>query len=684
MKKYIIAFILLFLQTAVFAAELVIPDARKIDWTTAGVPGGIPTITNICETDECNTLYAGTVTKASIDAAVTSASSTNPIVIRIPAGTYDVEASITIQKKNIILRGAGMNSTILNVTNDGVFLTLWGWGESANESDLIDITDGGISKGGTSFTTASVSYVNVGAKIYLRANNTADMMNPYGAQMPIQPVVVTEVTGSGPYTVSFEPAAITDFTDTPKYRVSSKDRNGYADLYGNGIEDLTISGYASSTSSYLINMYAWKSWVKNVKLYAKGTTSNGIYMANSFQCTVQACWIDMVDSSHDDCTAINIYTGRSNVVTDNVLVNLRNGIVNVGGNGNVLSYNYITKNRTVLSGNPWYQTSGINGNHGGEPMYNLYEGNIVNGFMSDGYHSGSLSDTLFRNNFHGINGYAETKDYQWRQPVRLCRWARKNNVIGNVLGSSSWDAEHYEEEGYQLYDYDRIYSLGRPNMGNNAYYETLTLDVAPTPAWSAGQTITGSSSGVTAYIEAVTSSTSYTIATRKPWVFNASIFGTAFTDGEELCVSTNCADQGDGYPQVTNKDNTVALNSDGGSDNRSGYDYDVRTTILRHKNYDYYTDSVTICNDANNTEGCQSATNVAAEDTIPNSLYLTAQPSWWCTETTWPPIDPSGPTVSKIPAQRRYEGLTCNGGVTMSIGSGAAMSIGSGATLTLQ
>lgn len=70
--------------------------------------------------------------------------------------------------------------------------------------------------------------------------------------------------------------------------------------------------------------------------------------------------------------------------------------------------------------------------------------------------------------------------------------------------------------------------------------ELLTLDVAPATPWLAGETITGQSSGSTALIVAVTTTTTYQISGRSG----------AFTLGEVLTNGTVTADQGAAHPQV--------------------------------------------------------------------------------------------------------------------------------------
>ena len=88
----------------------ILPPDRSVDWSQAGVTGDIPMNRPNCTTTECNTLYGGTVTTASINNAIASAPANT--VVRIPAGTYSITSSIQ-PKSNVTLRGAGIGVTIL-------------------------------------------------------------------------------------------------------------------------------------------------------------------------------------------------------------------------------------------------------------------------------------------------------------------------------------------------------------------------------------------------------------------------------------------------------------------------------------------------------------------------------------------------------------------------------------------
>ena len=77
-------------------------------------------------------------------------------------------------------------------------------------------------------------------------------------------------------------------------------------------------------------------------------------------------------------------------------------------------------------------------------------------------------------------------------------------------------------------------------------------------------------------------------------------------------------------------------------------DLNVAATLLRHGNYDYVTNSVVW------DPGI-------ADHNLPDSLYLSGKPDWWCQESPWPPIGPDvAGYANDIPATRRLEGLPCS------------------------
>jgi hypothetical protein len=76
-------------------------------------------------------------------------------------------------------------------------------------------------------------------------------------------------------------------------------------------------------------------------------------------------------------------------------------------------------------------------------------------------------------------------------------------------------------------------------------------------------------------------------------------------------------------------------------------DTQASDTLLRHGNYDYVTRAV------------QWSPTVSTQ-TLPASLYLTSKPAFFGA-TPWPWIDPTGPTITTLPAKARFDAGTPNG-----------------------
>jgi hypothetical protein len=103
-----------------------IPSARRIDWTYAGVPGGIPNRTTVCAT------FNPGASAASINSALASCSNG---VVKLNAGTYNL-TGLQVHASNVTLRGAGADQTVLKGCN------IVRLGNGGNSSSGVAITGG--------------------------------------------------------------------------------------------------------------------------------------------------------------------------------------------------------------------------------------------------------------------------------------------------------------------------------------------------------------------------------------------------------------------------------------------------------------------------------------------------------------------------------------------------------------
>jgi hypothetical protein len=106
-------------------------------------------------------------------------------------------------------------------------------------------------------------------------------------------------------------------------------------------------------------------------------------------------------------------------------------------------------------------------------MMNLFEGNIFDTFMNDGYHGSGSHEVVFRNNINGLHPLYT----QERKIINLPRGSYYHSVVGNVLGDSSWNPTAYVASGSYGHTESFIYCLGYPNSGNSS--------LTPATPWSA-------------------------------------------------------------------------------------------------------------------------------------------------------------------------------------------------------
>src|SRR5262245_20038737 len=141
---------------------------RTIDWSRAGVTGGIPNRAAIC-----TTLSPG-ATAATINNAIAGCDNG---VVMLNAGTYTLSAGLTFRgTNNVTLRGAGPDRTILKFTGSdacgGLFANVCMHGDSNTWSGNVPTTairnwTAGYEKGSTRITLDSTAVIAVGQVVIL-------------------------------------------------------------------------------------------------------------------------------------------------------------------------------------------------------------------------------------------------------------------------------------------------------------------------------------------------------------------------------------------------------------------------------------------------------------------------------------------------------------------------------------
>jgi hypothetical protein len=431
------------------------PQRCAVDWTTAGVVGGIPSGS---WTQSGSTIAAASGDQTATIQAALNGCGTNHYVLLGP-GTFSY-THLTIPS-NCVLRGSGTLSTILNMTGSGGVSIYIGNNNGPNYSSPATATvTSGTTAGSTSIVVSSASGISAGTMlavselndpVYVSINTEnqvcsfCDGTGDGGARVRGQMVQVTNVSGT---TLTITPALFTNYGTAPgtspvnAYYFQPSQFAGLelVQLYANG------TGYGESWGmSGCTNC-----WVKGVfDNYADGNHAvvywglhdeiRDSYFSNAYL---------HGPGTYDSDVDIGFKTTLS-LVENNIFERLHtSSFLRWGAAGNVYGYNYAIGSFDVSA--TQVQLSMFD-DHGAHPQFNLYEGNIGNEFSRDSVWGSSSHITLFRNNFYGtdllaspettgrnvVNWNSTTPATQQMEAMQIAFPHTNINSIGNVLGSTN-------------------------------------------------------------------------------------------------------------------------------------------------------------------------------------------------------------------------------------------------------
>ncbi len=531
------------------AAEQIIPSDRRIDWSYAGIPGGIPDRTIICATID-SAVYGNGTTDATNAIQNAIANCPDGRVVYVPAGIYWVSSTIHLYD-NDTLRGAGTGRTILKHAGGYSRSMVDMRGSVYYQVTSLHKTHPVLQavKDSRTITLANASGIQPGDILLINQLNDNTLVDPIGVEGKCtycgyengdrtlgQFVAVTAVQGNQvtlnlplhwTYNTSLNPWA---------YQVDAE-----ALIHNAGLEDLTLTQDTPDVEFMIEMDGAQYSWIKNVEI--KNIQRRGMWIIDSLQNEIRECYVHVGIDGYGRDRGYGIFLdlhSSNNLVENNVLSTIDGGGVMAGGgaSGNVIAYNYL---HDILFDDPWWLIGSPSLNHAPHPKMNLWEGNIAYKAEADIIHGSSSHNTIFRSRSQGwMSDTVTTRN----NAIEIAAKNTYMNVVGSVLGT--------------------------PGKSNR--YEVLPSQ--------------------------------------------------PYDDWQDKVI--------------------WALGVGSGVD-----DPNVAATLLRHGNYDFVTNSV-VWNPA------------IADHHLPDSLYLSKMPEWWCQETPWPPIGPDvAGYFNDIPAKRRFEGLPC-------------------------
>lgn len=461
----------------------ILNPSRAIDWTQAGIVGGIPSGT----WTQCGSTIAAGASAATIQAAI-NACGTNQFVLLGP-GNFSLPTFL-VMKSNMVLRGSGANQTTLtfgsNAIGGGCFLggaticfTLDGgtYNNSSNsapgQSNAANWT-GGFAQGTTSITLASVGSAGItnGTYLYLdQANDTTvgtglficDLTSPACSieggspgrtingveHSQVQVVKVTAgcstaCTGAGPFTLTISPGLYgTNWS-------SSKTPGAFwttAPLVNAGVENMTINNQTGTgdNGSTINFMNAFNCWVSGVASLHGGRAH--VWITDGAHITIQNSYFYQTQDAASQSYGVEEDIASDNLVVNNIMQQVTAPLMGGSQFGNTFGYNYMINDYQTVSANCMYPAEIA---HDAGAEYNLWEGNFAENVEGDDVHGSTGLNTLFRNIF---TGYELGKSCA-TLAVTLDPYNRYYNFVGNVLGTPGQTATYQNDPNQQFTVYD--------------------------------------------------------------------------------------------------------------------------------------------------------------------------------------------------------------------------------------
>lgn len=469
----------------------VLSNSRAIDWSSAGVVGGIPS----GSWTQCGTTVPAGSTAAQVQTAINNCTANHYVLLG--PGTFNLTSGITM-KAGVVLRGSGANNTTIAFSSTGsvgcgglgagiCFIDTNGYYYGSSFGPNVgginsatwtgtNATAGTYTQGATSIRLTGVGSGGIinGQYIYLDQNND----KPTNASSVTSGLMICD-NNDNPATdaCSLEAGApgrcsSGGWNPNPPGCVTDLHRNlvqivkvtaGCASACtGAGPFDVTITPgiYGKKWATGFAPGAWWSdsgtmqnSGVENMTIdyTALGTNATyGIYFNNAFNCwvsgvrsikanrahvtfnpaahiTVQNSYFYGVQTQFSTSYGIEGFIGSDNLVINNVFQQNVAPVILGPQTGSVFAYNFEIDG--IFGQTNWLQQA-FAWRHDAGALYNLAEGNISTGFWEDVFHGSGGANTAYRN----YNTGWEPGKTASTVAVQLFSYNRFENFIDNVIG----------------------------------------------------------------------------------------------------------------------------------------------------------------------------------------------------------------------------------------------------------
>ncbi len=493
----------------------IVDPTRAIDWSNAGVRGGIPNRTTVCAT-----LNPG-ASSSQINSAITSCP--NGQVVFLNAGTYGGLGGITFNgKSGVTLRGAGADKTFLVFTSGSsctgpvsdICLASVDVNWSGGPSNSANWTSG-YARGTTSITLSSVTNLKVGSPLILDqlddASDTAGIfvcMDP--ATVPScslegnftnaqrvnrDQVQIVQVVSCGTATLAGQACSGANVTITPGLYMpnwsATKSPGAWwaaSPISASGIESVSLDHTGSVGSIGIEIDNCIDCWVKGVR----GIDSNRaqVELNDSARISVVDNYFYLTQNSIQQSYGIEPFNSSDDLIQNNILQFITSPLmVNGSCSGCVIGYNFSVNE--FYKGSAGYVQASTDQHTAGIDML-LHEGNVGAQLYADNFHGTHNFVTFFRNQYIGNDGacyngtppFGESACNSNQVPADIRAYSRYYNVIGNVLGQSGTSS------GYQTGG-NPVYKIGNGNSNGIHSVPSDALVAATLLRWGNYDVVTG-------------------------------------------------------------------------------------------------------------------------------------------------------------------------------------------------
>jgi hypothetical protein len=449
-----------------------VPSSRTVDWTRAGIPGGIPSANwPICQTISPS---GGADDSVTIQNAIASCAAGS--VVKLKAGTFTLHRSSRVcpglsddgtrgvfraglcLNKGVVLRGSGPDQTVLNY-GDGASIVSLGLTFLSSSQVVATTVTSGATKGSTQLKLSSTSGLSVGSFIVVSQTNPTDpadgnplvSVNGYGGacnycghDLPNSVMTqIEKITAVNGTTITVEIPLYFDYTNGPFIYPLTMVQNA-------GLEDLRLQPTASSGSGGYYKNIDLEScaycWVHNVET-DKAVDLANIYLSDVYSTEISNNYLND-GYNHNSGLSYGIYLvyrASNNLVQNNIIRKARHSTPTEGGSsGNVFAYNYAIDPYMGEYPNSLPETQ----SHGAHSFMNLYEGNVYPNIEFDFTHGSASHHTIWRNYVNLTSTNPNTGSLMTGAIFAFADAYYSNylNVLGNVFGQypSGCTATKYE------------------------------------------------------------------------------------------------------------------------------------------------------------------------------------------------------------------------------------------------